>query len=201
MTGPFITFTCSLLLLRNVIALAAPESCPTTINADPSVLQLVAEARRLGPVANDRSDDEKNIFLSQAKSLKSFSEPKPAHINFCGVHERLYSVSPGKKRGKIRQVFLDSSTLINSVRFGPFQVSVTAELKPIDDWSSKIQFQRMAYTLFGIPLYRKQVDTNSPGGTWKYLYVGEFVDTDEKRKLLRVMETPSLFLLTGGELE
>ena len=72
-----------------------------------------------------------------------------------------------------------------------------AEITPIDDWSGKILFKRMTYKLLGIPLYHKQVPCNSPGGTWKYLYVGNFVDIDGKRKLLRVMETPSLFLLTG----
>lgn len=76
---------------------------------------------------------------------------------------------------------------------------MTAELTPIDDWTSTIQFKRMTYKLFAVPLYRKQVPSNSPGGIWKYIYVGNFVDTDGKRKLLRVMETPSLslFLLTG----
>ena len=35
------------------------------------VLQLIAEARRLGPVANDRSDTmKKNILLSKDKEVK-----------------------------------------------------------------------------------------------------------------------------------
>jgi hypothetical protein len=186
-------FTCVLLQICHVLSLAA-ESYPTS--TDP-VMQVIAEARRLGPGANDRTHDEKEAFWSQAKSLRSLSKPKPARIDFTGVHERLYSVSPGKKRGSIRQVFRDSSTLVNSVRLGPLGVSVTAMVKPIDDWTSEIRFQRMTYKLFGIPLYCKRVDSAAPAGTWKYLSVGEFVDNDGKRKLLRVMETPSLFLLTG----
>ena len=151
------------------------------------------------PTIEATRHDGENILLSQGKEVKkSTSEPKPSYVNFKGVHDRLYSVSPGKKRGKIRQVFIDSSTLINSVRFGPLQISLMAEITPIDDWSGKILFKRMTYKLPGIPFYHKQVPTNSPGGTWKYVYVGNFVDIDGKRKLLRVMETtPSLFLLTG----
>ena len=73
MTGLFLTFTCSLLLVCSVLSLAAPEYYPaSTANTDdPTVLQLVAEARRLGPVANDRSDDEKHIFLNPVFFNKS----------------------------------------------------------------------------------------------------------------------------------
>ena len=107
---------------------------------------------------------------------------------------------PARNEVKIRQVFIDSSTLINySVRFGPLQISLMAKRTPIDNWSGKILFKCMTYQLLGIYFYHKQVPSNSPGGTWKYLYMLEtlLISTKGKRKLLRVMETPSLFLLTG----
>ena len=58
--GIFVTFTCSILMIVNILSLAAPSSySATNTNTDDQiqwVLQLIAEARRLGPVANDRSD-------------------------------------------------------------------------------------------------------------------------------------------------
>ena len=162
-----------------------------------AVLKLVEEARRMGPVANGCSDEEKTNILQQARSLLdgSYSTP-PAHVNLTGVHERLYSTSPGKKRGRIQQRFLNATYLENTVGFGPFQAVATATVTPINDTTSNIEFHNLSYRLCGFNFPWGQKSFNGYKGTWKFLYVGVIIDPiDGKRKLLRVMETPSLFML------
>jgi hypothetical protein len=72
--GIFVTFTCSIVMIFNVLLLAAPSSysATNTNTDDPMVLQLIAKARRLGPVGqrSKRHDVKKNILLSQGKEVK-----------------------------------------------------------------------------------------------------------------------------------
>ena len=83
--------------------------------------------------------------------------------------------------------------MINSVQIGPLWAEVAATLTVVDDRTSQIDFLILTYRLFGIPLYIKNV---AFAGEWKYIHHGTFTDVDGKNKLLRVMETPSLFILT-----
>jgi hypothetical protein len=54
-------------------------------------------------------------------------------------------------------------------------------------------FEETTIRVFGQPVSRKRLPGTS-GGSWKYLWVG-VVEEGPKRKLVRVMETPSLFVL------
>ena len=62
----------------------------TTCVDDNPILQLVRQAKRLGPVANDRTEQIKNEFLKQARALQSLSIPELARTDWTGRHERLY---------------------------------------------------------------------------------------------------------------
>jgi hypothetical protein len=210
-----------------------------------TILQLLSEARRLGPVANDRTEKEKAAILELARSLEatnkadelSSSSKSTARsaktttttisvleeYDLTGLHERLYSTSPGKKRGRIQQRFINSTFLENTVGLGPLQVVATATLTPGDtrtitpgddddnnnissddimcsgtnsDNTVTISFHTLSYRIAGIdiPWGRKSLEGRT--GTWKILFMGTITDPlDGKRKLLRVMETPSLFIL------
>ena len=166
-----------------------------------AVLDLVNKARLLGPVANDRTDFEKEQILQQARTLANnatitSSSSAPTHVDLTGVHERLYSTSPGKRRGRIRQRFLNATFLENSVQFGPVSMVATATLTPTSLDTSTIEFHSLSYRILGldVPWGRKSLQGSE--GTWKFLFVGNFVDPlDGKLKRLRVMETPSLFML------
>ena len=149
-------------------------------------------------MANDQPDNVKEEFHQKAKKLQSLSDASPASVDFTGVHERIYSVSPGKKYGHVQQIFVNATSFVNSVKFlgGIVQTSVDASYEARDDFTGVVIFDtQLNFRLFGsVTIYRKELPR---GGEfpWKILFVGSFVDHDGKRKRLRIMETPSLFVL------
>lgn len=166
-----------------------------------AILALVDEARRIGPVANDQPDDTKATFLDRARRLQPLSDPRPAKIDFTGVHDRLYSTTAGKKYGRIQQTFVDATRLVNSVTLlgGAVQISIGARYEAQDDTTGVITYDdEQCIALFGRTVYMKKqtsMSTDGVGYPWNFLFVGTFVDHDGKRKRLRIMETPSPFLL------
>lgn len=134
-----------------------------------AVLQAVQEARRLGPVANDCSPEEKAAFLAHARALRHlwwhnkntnnddrnddsndnntdkrhhlYMSNKPALCDLTGRHERLYLVTEGKKHGRIGQVFFNGTTFENTVTTGPLQLAAMANYTPIDYQTGEIGFQ------------------------------------------------------------
>ena len=181
-----------LYFLSNALALRAPNPPgePTTTRQQ-AVLAVVDRARALGPVANHQPTETQAAFGRQARKLEPLSDPKPAHTNLTGTHERLYSVSPGKKRGRIAQVFTSTTQFINEVQLGPLCAQYLARYEATNDTMSTIHFEKLLFRLFGWTVYAKPSDKK---GVWKHIFVGTFIDHDGRRKRLRVMETPSLLL-------
>jgi hypothetical protein len=137
-----------------------------------------------------------------ANKLIHVSDSKPARRKLKGVHTLCYSASPGASSGrlfgpfygKVKQTFLDDDTFINSVEWGPLKISLRANCKPKDDTTNIVTFQETSIQLFGQTLLTKELKGS---GTWKYLFMGEVEDTTDGGtcKLIRVMETPSLFVI------
>lgn len=136
-----------------------------------------------------------------AKKLIDVSDAKPARRKLKGVHTLCYSAAPGASSGrlvgpfygKVKQTFLeDGNTFINSVEWGPFKISLRANCKTKDDTTNIVTFQETSVQLFGQTLLKKEL---KGGGSWNYLFMGEVQDTDGTCKLVRVMETPSLFVI------
>mmetsp|Transcript_16653 Transcript_16653/g.23143 ORF Transcript_16653/g.23143 Transcript_16653/m.23143 type:complete len:195 (-) Transcript_16653:165-749(-) len=180
------------LLLLNCVTSTVAFGDTTRAAAQKAIITVVDEARSLGPVANDEPEDKKEAFLSLARQLQPLSDPQPARLDFTGNYERLYSVSPGKKLGLIQQKFLDRTNVVNSVALGPLKTTSYGRYKATGDFSGTIVFEKLVFSVFGLKFYEKPYQAE---GLWKILFVGTFVDHDGVRKRLRVMETPTLFLL------
>jgi hypothetical protein len=69
---------------------------------------------------------------------------------------------------------------------------VRANCKTKDDTTNIVIFKETSIQMFGQTLLEKEL---KGGGTWEYLFMGEVQDTDGTCKLVRVMETPSLFVI------
>jgi hypothetical protein len=119
-----------------------------------------------------------------------------------GIFNLVYSANPGPPSGRlvgpfygnVTQTFWDDNkTYINTVQAGPLEISVRAEKKIKDDWTNVVSFRRSTLKLFGQTIVEN--DINLEGGYWNYLFLGKVRDSDGLTKIIRVMETPSLFVL------
>ncbi|EEC43700.1 predicted protein [Phaeodactylum tricornutum CCAP 1055/1] len=173
----------------------------TLTEKDELVLSVVLLARTLGPVGVYNSEEEQSKLKQLADQLADFSDPAPALKSLSGRHELVYSAAPGGSSGKlfgpifgrVTQEFVDDLTFLNAVEIGPLKLSLRAERKVMDDRVIQVSFKESIVSVFGNELIRKEI---GGGGTWKYIFAGVMTDpASGKRKLLRVMETPSLFVI------
>ena len=117
--------------------------------------------------------------------------PKPARRELRGIYDLLYCTAPGGSSGKVgpfvghvTQNFLDETRFINAVElFDIIKISLFAEREVMDDTKIRVKFKQTGVEIFGVELFRKDV---TGSGVWRQVYVDED---------LRVMETPSLFVL------
>lgn len=171
-------------------------------NSDQLAQGLLSYARKVGPVGSLASESERKDVEELAKKLARVKgDPRPSKAPLRGTHNLVYSAAPGGSSGrligplygKVTQEFLgDDKTFINAVRVGPLEISLEADRIVKDDKTNVVKFRKSRIKLFGNTIVEKEV---SGGGTWKYLFMGEVKDNDGKPRLLRVMETPSLFVI------
>ena len=170
---------------------------------DAMMQNFLVQARKLGPVGIDRTEEERLELLTNARAIAKFSDPSPAQYPLSGVHSMVYSAAPGSSsgklfgpvNGKVLQEYVDDVTFINSVELGPLKIALHAERTVMDDSQIKVTFKETSISLFGSIVANKKFENNR-GGVWKYLFIGEVMDPAQgQRKLVRVMETPSLFIL------
>lgn len=161
---------------------------------DESVRTLIRECRKLGQVGSIKSEQEREKLVDLATELKKYSIKNPARYPLSGIHDLVYSAAPGGSSGKVgpfvgkvTQEFVDESTFINAVELGPVKIALRAQREVKSNDKIKVTFTQTTISLFGQTV--KQIDA-SGGGVWKVLFCGE-VDG----KLVRVMETPSLFVI------
>lgn len=178
------------------------QSTDTTTTTDRDILvqDLLTSARNVGQVGSLASAQDQEMLVAKARKLANFSDPNPAQVSLHGVHNLVYSAAPGGSSGrlagplygKVRQTFLEDGIFINSVEFGPLKIALKAKCKNKNETTNAVTFQETSVSLFGNELVKKELNG---GGVWKYLFLGEVQDVDGSMKLVRVMETPSLFII------
>eukprot|EP00929_Paragymnodinium_shiwhaense_P084391 TRINITY_DN45115_c0_g1_i1.p1 TRINITY_DN45115_c0_g1~~TRINITY_DN45115_c0_g1_i1.p1 ORF type:complete len:477 (+),score=101.64 TRINITY_DN45115_c0_g1_i1:67-1497(+) len=141
------------------------------------------------------SEDLKGAVEGAASALEPFCGGSPTQKRLTGsVWNLVYCTAPGGSSGRVgafvgdvTQTFVDDTKFVNAVElFGALRVALEAEREVIDDRSIKVSFREMTVSLFGNEVLRKPAKGS---GVWKQ----RFVDDD-----LRVMNTPSLFVLRRG---
>jgi hypothetical protein len=168
---------------------------------DEQIFQFLQQAKDFGQVGSLRTQEERDSLLSLAKDvIAPLTDRKPARVPLTGIHQLIYSAAPGGSSGKIgpfvgsvTQEFVNDTTFINAVRLGPLQIALRAERQVTSDTTIKVTFRETTVTLFGQEVTRKTIENS--GGVWKYLFCGMVTMDNGKQKLIRIMETPSLFVL------
>lgn len=186
---------------------------------DNTIHDLLESARRLGPVGvRNTVEDQVRIQsivtrlkeqLEQERNMRGSTKSNYTDIPLVGVHDLIYSAAQGGSSGKIgpyfygkvTQTFVNQTTFINAVDFGPLNIALTATRQVKDNATFIVRFHSTTVSVFGIPLIEKSI--RGTGGVWKIIYTGIVNDTTNivaedgqpKRILLRIMETPSLFII------
>lgn len=126
----------------------------------------------------------------------------------------------GNVVGKVTQFFEDDEIFYNRVSFGPLRIALKAKREIKDDSTIQVSFLETKVSLFGKTLAQKNAGGGkyclwqnqssgvtyiwvpnfycfclSAGGYWKVKFVGTVKDQQGKEKLIRIMETPSLFVI------
>ena len=170
---------------------------------DIAVQRVLAFARKIGPVGSLASEDDRRKLESMSQELLKYSDyANPSQVELQGTHFLVYSASEGSSSGrvgntplygKVQQEFLpDNVTFINSVQLGPVQAALRATKSVKNDTTNLVKFHQTTIKIFGQTVLDKDI---KGGGFWKYLFMGKIIDTDGKAKFIRIMETPSLFIL------
>jgi hypothetical protein len=164
------------------------------------VQNFLQAALEVGQVGSLASEEEQARMEDLAAEVTPFSDAKPAKFPLTGEHRLVYSAAPGASSGrvfgnvvgKVSQYFEDDEIFYNRVAFGPLLISLKAKREIKNDSNIKVSFLETTISLFGKTLSQKEI---GGGGVWKVKFVGKVQDKDGNEKLVRVMETPSLFVL------
>jgi hypothetical protein len=164
------------------------------------VQELLGAALKVGQAGSMATEEERSLMESLAKQAVKSTDPKPAKYRLEGVHNLVYSAAPGGSSGrlfgnvvgKVTQVFEDDEIFYNRVQLGPLLISLKARREIKNDVNIKVSFLETTISLFGLKLVQKEA---GGGGVWKVKFVGEVKDANGKTKLVRIMETPSLFVI------
>mmetsp|Transcript_4571 Transcript_4571/g.6152 ORF Transcript_4571/g.6152 Transcript_4571/m.6152 type:complete len:214 (+) Transcript_4571:85-726(+) len=160
--------------------------------------KLIDKAEKAGQIGMKASEEVQKEIAELAASLSSKSKGLGTKATLAGKHDLVYSMSPGGSSGaigpfvgKVVQKFEDENKFVNAVRLGPLEIELQANRKIMDKSRIKVKFEETKVKLFGIQVAQ---NTAKGQGVWKNLYVN-VVERGEDRRLLRVMETPSLFII------
>jgi len=169
------------------------------VSREARVQDVLKLARSLGPVGSRQSEEDRQRLVDAALELRELSDPEPSKIPLTGIHNLVYSASPGGSSGqlgpfdgKVTQEFVNEKTFINAVQLGPLKIALTATREIKNDTTVAVKFIKTRFYLFGNQVAEKDV---GGGGVWKMVFVGKVQDSDGKEKLVRIMETPSLFVI------
>lgn len=170
---------------------------------DQLIEELLIASRKAGPVGSLATEEEREKVNNIAQELSKVGkgERNPAKVPLRGTHDLVYSAAPGGSSGrlvgpisgKVTQEFLDDDiTFINSVKLGPLEICLQAEKEVKNNKQNTVFFRKSIVKLLGNTIVEKDIKGN---GIWNYLYMGKIRDSNGNLKLLRVMETPSLFVI------
>jgi hypothetical protein len=183
----------------SIASLFKPPASKT--NRNENVLELLSQAKQIGQVGSMASEEERSSMTNLAQAVEKSSDLKPARYPLEGIHNLVYSAAPGGSSGKVgpavgkvTQVFEDDEIFYNNVQLGPLMISLKAKREIKSNTAIKVTFLQMTFTVFGQKVMQQELPTTS-GGVWKVKFVGKIKDENGKEKLVRVMETPSLFVL------
>ena len=183
---------------------SSPSTTEVGAPVQEKVRQVLSLARSLGPVGSLCSQDDQERILQAEQALPPVVPAPATTIELQGIHKLVYSAAPGGSSGKlgpfvgsVTQQFVNATHFINAVDFagGALRIALTASRKVLDDGDRiNVFFHKTTVYLFGKKLVEKEV---SGGGQWQYIWAGVIKDKEanNKKKLVRIMETPSLFVL------
>eukprot|EP00979_Chaetoceros_neogracilis_P010988 scaffold2640_cov256-Chaetoceros_neogracile.AAC.2 len=194
---------------------AEPPSSSDQIEIDSTqLIQSLLELTRHETDGTKLLFDERESINDIVKSLEALSIENTftdtngvdyTSIPLEGEHKLIYIDSErtpqyiGPFKGSTTQYFGDETMFENRLTFGPIQIALTADRKRMDESRMKIKFQSFGVKVFGSELVKKELKQQ---GVWKMVFVGMVKDnlrTDDiggaKNILLRVMRTPSLYIL------
>jgi len=167
--------------------------------------KLLTTCAEFGQVGSKLTEEERTIIDDIAASLNPSSSPSPAKIELSGKHELIYSASPsassgalGPLTGKVTQSFLDETMFINRVEFfaGAFKIELYAERKVLDDTRIRVKFKETVISILGQEVKRFEAKGS---GIWDYVFAGPITTSSGEKMLLRVMKTPSTFVIAQRE--
>jgi hypothetical protein len=178
----------------------APNNNKKTQKRNVLVQELLKKAKEVGPVGSLASEEDRKMLEVLAEKVIPFSDPNPAKFPLNGEHKLVYSAAPGASSGrifgnvvgKVSQFFETDDIFYNRVAFGPLMIALQAKREIKNVSTIKVSFLQTRFSLFGNVFSQKQA---GGGGVWKVRFVGKVQDDDGKEKLVRIMETPSLFIL------
>jgi hypothetical protein len=164
------------------------------------LLELIEIAKLVGPVGSIASQEDRVRMETATRALIPLSDSKkPARYTLAGIHNLVYSAAPGASSGKIgpfvgkvSQYFEDDEIFYNRVEFGPLQIALRAKRELKNDDTINVSFLQTYFNLFGMTV---KTSPAGGGGVWKVKFVGTYKDLDGNEKLVRIMHTPSLFVL------
>jgi hypothetical protein len=176
------------------------EMSATATERDTKVQEVLAFAREIGPIGKFASEEDQKKLEAMSQELVEFSDSTSSGTLLEGMHDLVYSASEGSSSGvlfgrvagKVQQDFVDETTFINSVTLGPLRAALRATRSAKNDSTSLVKFHQTTISIFGQTVLDKEI---KGGGFWKYLFMGKIVDKDGSEKFVRIMETPSLFVL------
>jgi len=162
--------------------------------------ELLEKAAEVGQVGSLANEEDRAILESMAEKVVPYSDPKPARFPLQGEHRLVYSAAPGASSGrvfgnvvgKVTQFFENDEIFYNRVVLGPLMIELQAKREIKNDSTIKVSFLETTFSLFGNAISKKQV---GGGGVWKCRFVGKVQDGDGAEKLIRIMDTPSLFII------
>lgn len=155
-------------------------------------------------------DSQREIINSLVKSLEEITSVDTSldmtSTSLEGEHRLIYIDSErtpqyiGPFKGTTTQYFVNEEEFQNRLTLGPVRIALTALRKRMDEYRMKVKFQSFGVSVFGIDVVNKPLKQQ---GVWKMVFVGEVdvdldgdsTQSDKKRTLLRVMRTPSLYIL------
>ncbi|KAL7538336.1 hypothetical protein ACHAXR_008487 [Thalassiosira sp. AJA248-18] len=197
---------------RSLVLQSAPSIIDTTVENDlvsnskvnDLAAQLLSTCTEFGQVGCKLTEDQRATIDNLASALTGYSDSAPAQIDLDGTHELIYSASPGGSSGaigplvgKVTQSFLDEVKFINRVELlgGIVKVELHAERQVLDESRIRVKFKETAFSIFGNEVKRGEV---KGAGVWDYTFSRK-VNIDGENMLLRILKTPSTFIIVQKE--
>ena len=169
------------------------QAAPAGYAAPPAAASLKRELLSLckglrnGVDADAARRDEIERVVQQ---LEPLCPPAPTEMKLEGTYALAFSTSSGGSSGKlgpfvgsVTQTFVDEKRFVNAVELGPLRIALNAEREVLDERRIRVSFVSTAVSLWGRMLLERE--TNGKG-----VWTQRYVDNE-----LRVMDTPSLFVL------